>query len=144
MVVTSLKVTIKRSLRDIYQFLMEPDNYLLWQSGLVEIRTTNGMRPGSVIKFVSLGLGKRFTLEGLVTENDGVSTFTVVSNRGIIKFESNYVLRRHKDETELCLTNHINTGIVFKLAEGALQAIGDARYEGDLNMLKTILENSPA
>jgi carbon monoxide dehydrogenase subunit G len=140
MVTTSLKVDINRPVPEVYQFLMKLDNYLLWQAGLVDIKATDGMATGSVISFTSIGLGKRFTLKAQVKENDGQSSFTVVSSRGPIAFESTYRLEEHGNGTRVELRNNINTGGVFKLAESTLQSISNGRYESDLNVLKAILD----
>jgi ligand-binding SRPBCC domain-containing protein len=141
MVSTSLKIDINRPLPTVYRFLMKLDNYLLWQAGLVNVEATNGLTVGSRIAFVSMGMGKRFTLKATVKRNDGHSSFTVVSNRGPLTFESTYHLQEETNGTRLQLITNIDPGVAFKLAESVLQSISDSRYEGDLQALKAILES---
>ena len=100
------------------------------------------MQIGSHISFVITGLGKQFTRRAVVTANDNRSSFTVVAKQGPITFESKYEAHNIPAGCRLLLTNKIDPGHVFRLAEGVLQSISEARYEGDLRSLKAILEGT--
>lgn len=119
---------------------MKPENYLVWQSGLLEIEASDSMNVGSTITFMATALGQRHKIQAVVTENDQHSSFTVVARQGPITFESVYKLGPIPSGTRLELLNKIDPGVVFRLAESALQAISDSRYEADLKSLKAILE----
>jgi hypothetical protein len=142
MVTNRLAIDIARPMNEVFAYLMVPENYLVWQSGVLSIETTNGMNTGSKVSFVSVGLGQRHSIEALVVENDSVSSFTVVARQGPITFESSYRLLPVDGGTRLELHNRIETGVVFRLAESALQSIGDSKYETDLKSLKAILEST--
>jgi ligand-binding SRPBCC domain-containing protein len=141
MVTTSLHVDIRRPLEEVFHYLMDPQNYLVWQSGVLEIQASNGMAAGSVLSFVALGLGQKYKMQAVVTENDQHSSFTVVAHQGPITFESTYRLRPVPTGTRVELHMKIDPGVVFRLAQSALQSISDSRYEADLKSLKAILED---
>ena len=141
MVVSSHQVIVKRPIKSVYAYLMNLENYPIWQSGLVRVSATNGMKEGSFITFTAMGLGKAFKLVGQVTENNDADWFCVKSHRGPISFESSYKLSAMKDYTKVELTNKIETHSVFSLALPVLQAMSDSKYQADLETLKAVLES---
>jgi len=124
--------------------MMRVENWLLWQSGISNVTTTDGVREGSQVKLTSVVMGHEFELKAVITHNDGRSTFAAVSNRGPITFETWYTLTDIEGGTRVNFTNHINAHGVFRLAEGVLQSVSEAQYEADLRRLKTILESALA
>jgi carbon monoxide dehydrogenase subunit G len=134
-------IEIKRPMADVFAFLVNPTNYLLWQSGLVEIKATDEMNVGSQLSFVSHGLGRSTSLKGQVTENNGRDHLAAVNVAGPIKFTSSYQLTALDSmKTVLKLDNQIEIGSYFSLAEPVLQQIAKSRYTSDLETLRTILE----
>jgi uncharacterized membrane protein len=142
MVATNLVIEIRCPASEVYAFLMDLHNYPLWQAGLIKVNSTNGMRIGSNISFVVNGLGQKFTMRAMVTDNNNRSSFTVVAKQGPITFESSYRVQAVPEGCRLELSNKIDPGHVFRMAEGVLQSISEARYEGDLRTLKALLEGS--
>jgi carbon monoxide dehydrogenase subunit G len=146
MVDTKHAVDVKRTPKEVWDFLMNPQNYRLWQGGLINIEASDGMNTGSQIVFTSTGLGSQFNLAAEVTANNGKDNFELVSVRGPLTFTSRYQLEEIAGGTRLHVENHIQTHGVFNLASSALQTIGDIRNKADLQQLKTVLEvqNQPA
>jgi uncharacterized protein YndB with AHSA1/START domain len=140
MVTTRITVDIRRPIDEVFAYLMDPQNYLVWQGGLLELETTNGMEAGSVISFEAMGLGRKYKMQAVVTQNDHKASFTVVAQQGPITFESTYRLHPIPTGTQLELRNKIDPGLVFRLAQSALQSISDSRYDAYLKSLKAILE----
>lgn len=142
MITSRLSIAIQRPLAEVYDFLMEPKNYLLWMSGVKRIEATDGMTIGSLLTFIASGLGRTIKSQAIVTANDGRSMLQAVSRQGPLTFDSRYQLvARDATTTELTLINTIETGTLFRLAESALQSISDARYGADLETLRQLLEH---
>jgi uncharacterized membrane protein len=141
MLVTNHEITINRPLPEVWNFLMDIANYPMWQSGLVEVHSSNGMQVGSIITFTSVGMGRKFNLKAKVVGNNGHSSYQAVSNRGPVTFTALYVLTAKGDKTLMQMKTELETSIVFKLAESTLQSISDAKTEGDLKSLRALLEN---
>ena len=108
------------------------------------LHATDGFNPGSIITFTSMGLGKTFNLTAHIIDNDGKTGFRAISNQGPITFNSSYKIRPTKAGCRVQLTNNIETASLFSLAEPALQAIANSRYESDLKTLKIVLESTYA
>ena len=141
MVVSRHQVVVKRPLKQVFTYLMNLENYPVWQSGLVRVAATDGMSEGSFITFTAMGLGKSFKLVAHVTENNGRDQFRAKSHRGPITFDSSYKLSEVADGTKIELKNQIETHSVFNLALPVLQAMGDSKYQADLETLKAVLES---
>jgi hypothetical protein len=140
-VITSqLSIRIRRPLAEVYAYLMDVPNFVVWQSALMDVEASDGMNVGSAITFTALGLGQKLKLAAKVIENDNKSSFRVVSTRGPVEFDSLYTLRADGEDTIVWLKNKIDTNTVFRLAEPVLQSMSDSRYEADLAALKAILE----
>jgi len=134
-------IEIARPQREVFEFLNQLENYLLWQSNLSDISATNGMTDGSTITFTQTGLGQKIKLSGQVALNNGTDQIKVTSARGPIHFESSYQLRSvNASTTSLTLENRIDPGTFFALAGPVLQHLAEVRYEADLKTLKAILE----
>ena len=140
MVITSHTIDIAKPLPEVFSFLNDPPNFLLWQSSLVEVAATDGMNEGSLITFTSVGLGRKFELEAKVTANNGRDRIEAVSARGPLTFESKYFLAETDDGTRVHLSNDIRTHGIFNLARDVLQSIGENKYQADLERLKIVLE----
>jgi hypothetical protein len=141
MVTASHTVEIAASRKRVFAFLMDLDNYPLWQAGISKLTSTNGMNVGSTINFHASGIGKSFKLSALVISNDGESCFSAISHRGPITFNSSYNLTSTKTGCKIKVAAEIKTNGVFSIAQPALQAISESRYEADLATLKIILES---
>jgi len=136
-------IRIQRPVDAVYAFLMRPENYLLWMSGLISLRASDGLSEGSTLTFTSVGAGKKIEMVAVVTANNGRDEFAVDSVQGPMSFASVYRLERADGDTHLQLTNRIETNLVFRLAEPVLQAMSDNKYRSDLAGLKAILESEP-
>lgn len=144
MVTANHSVEIDVPVSVAFDFLTTLDNYPLWQAGISKLNATDGFNPGSTIVFTSMGLGKTFNLSAQIVSNDGESSFSAISNRGPITFNSTYKIRPTKTGCRVQLTNNIETASLFALAEPALQAVANNRYQSDLNTLKIVLESNYA
>lgn len=140
MVTASNSIEIEVPVEYAYSFLMDVNNYPLWQGGISEVEATDGLNVGSVITFTSSGLGKTFNLSAHVISNDGKSSFSAVSNRGPMTFNSTYKIRRAENGCRIQLSNNIETNSIFSLAEPALQAVANNRYQSDMQTLKIVME----
>ena len=141
MVTTSHVIDIEREPAEVFAFLQDPRNYMLWQSNLVDVSATDGMNVGSVISFISMGLGRRFELKAQVTANNGKDEFEAVSSQGPITFVSKFNLQPTEKGTRLHQFSDIRTHGIFNLASNVLQSMGDTKTKSDLEQLKIVLEN---
>jgi carbon monoxide dehydrogenase subunit G len=142
MVITSHNIDIAKPLPEVFSFLSDPQNYLLWQSGVISIDATDGMNEDSIITFTSMGLGRKFDLGAKVTLNNGHNHIEAVSTRGPLTFTSKYILEEIDGGTRLHLSNDIRTHGIFQLASGVLQSMGETKYQADLQQLKIVLERN--
>jgi len=141
MVSFAQSIEVSRPIKEVFDFLDNPVNYMLWQANVADIATTNGMRKDSVIHFIQTGMGKHLKLSAKVTANNGHDMIAASSNTGPITFTSTYQLRAlGPEKTELTLNNQIDTGSIFSLAAPVLQHLAEVRYDADLKTLKAILE----
>jgi hypothetical protein len=142
MVRIQLSIDINCPLAQAHAFLMNLDNFPLWQNALVQVEATNGLQVGSNITLIAMAIGKQLTMHAAVTHNNLRDCFSVVVKQGPISFESTYRLRPTATGCTFEITSKMDPGAVFRLAEGVLQSITESRYESDLRSLKAILEGS--
>lgn len=142
MIVTTNSIDIARPLEEVFEFLTEPQNYLLWQAGLISITATQGLEVGSRLSFQSVALGRGFEVEAKISANNHRDKIEAVSARGQFTFTSKYTLKEIPGGTRVRFSNRIDTHGIFHLAAGILQSMGEAKYRADLEQLKIVLEGN--
>lgn len=140
MVTSRTTVEIMRPPAEVWEYLMDTRHYKLWQSGVMEVKATNGTQLGSILRVKTVNLGKELVLTAEVIENDGRSRYCVRSIQGPITFNSTYTTTPIKGGTRLDIVNQIETHVVFRLAQSVLQSITDSKTKADVLNLKAILE----
>lgn len=140
MVTSSVYVDIKRSLSDVWDYLMNSSNYLKWHDGISELVTTDEMHKGSTLTLTSSGLGQPIKMTAIITENDEKSCFVARSNRGPIDFVYKHQLIPIAGGTRVEVVSQINAHATLHLAENVLQESSDYQNISDLQQLKVILE----
>lgn len=145
MVVISHSANIIRPLPEVWEFLTVPENYLLWQSGLISASATNGTEVGSRITFQTVALGRGFEVEAAVKVNNHRDKLEAVSTRGNFTFTVKFGLKEIPGGTRVSYSSRIDTHGIFQLAVGPLQSMNEVRQRADMEKLKILLEAcSPA
>ncbi|GAC1371342.1 MAG: hypothetical protein NVSMB39_5010 [Candidatus Saccharimonadales bacterium] len=127
MVVSKTSVVIMRPVSEIWEFLMNLDNYPLWQSGVLRVAGTDGPNVGSILTVATFALARKLDLTAEVINNDQHSRYTVRSIQGPLTFTTSYKLAARDGGTEVKFTCQIDTHAVFNLAEPVLQAVANTK-----------------
>ena len=142
MIRTRVQIKIGRPPAEVFRFITDPKNATLWQSAVAEVEAQPGLPAGSSGTVVTQALGQRVTSKFQVLENDGHSFYHARSSQGPVQFNTTQLVEPDGDAgSKVTIETKIDAGMIFRLAETALESIARARFEGDLQTLKTILEN---
>ena len=132
---------IGRPRGEVFDFVNDPSKVPLWQPSVISAEGIPGMPEGSEIVFDTQFLGRRSKMVIVIVENDGKSLTRSRSVRGPVKFETIYAFKEISPErTRVEVRVQIDAGMVYKLAEPALQSISRTIVESDLKLAKAILE----
>jgi hypothetical protein len=135
------QVWIHRPVDQVFAFLSNKENDLLWQSGLVEVRQAPGpLQVGSRIAEVYSFLGRKIdgTLE--VTEYKANRKITTKSTAGPFPIQYTYTLEPAKDGTQFTIDMQMRPEGFFALTEPIVGANLKKDLETGLATLKQVLE----
>lgn len=141
MITTKVQIEINRPAQDVFNFIIEPSNAVLWQLTTAEVTGEPGAPAGSVGQVVTQVFGQRLTSRYEILENDGRGYLHAKSSQGPLRFDTMQRVVPTKRGCQVILATSIDAGTVFKLAETALESIARARFESDLKTLKALMEN---
>ena len=136
-------VFIKRSPKDVFDFLNTPSNTVQWQSGsqYAEWTSNDSVGVGSTFKAGTKLLGRIIEAELELTEWDPPNRSSIKVVNGPIPFESYNRFEAQGDGTLLTSTFQIELGNFFKLAEGLVGKQIEKNVESDYSALKILLDN---
>jgi carbon monoxide dehydrogenase subunit G len=141
MITTSSSIEVKRPRREVFAFVTDQTQFPLWHSGVISVEGDNGMRPGGVYSIEMQYLGRRSVSKVEVLENNGLSVTRARSVRGPLHFDTTTELDElAPTRTRVTMRVRIDAGMIYKLAEPALESITNAILEADLKTLKALLE----
>lgn len=126
-------------MEEVWAFLMQPSNFLLWSNTLTAVEASDGLNQGSQVTFSSRSFGRLVTTKGEITHNDG-NSFKLHSKSGPIKVDACYRLEAKGQATTLTLDSSFETNNFFHLAESLVQSMSNTNSEASLASLKQFLE----
>jgi hypothetical protein len=142
MIRTRVQIKIDQPPAVVFEFVTDPTKATLWQSAVAEVEAPPGLPAGSKGRVVTQVLGQRVTSRFQVLDNDGRSYYRAISTQGPVEFQNVTRVERWGEGSKVTIETRIDAGMVFRLAETALESIAHTRFEADLHTLKTILETT--
>lgn len=137
-------VLIDRPIKDVFNFVSNPNNMSKWNSAVVSLEqvSSGAVAVGSKFKTVGEMMGRRIEGEMQVTayEPDTKCGFQV--NAGPMQVNLTLSFKTVGTGTKVSLNAQGNPGGIFKLAEGVMTGQIKSMMEGNLARLKSALEGS--
>jgi carbon monoxide dehydrogenase subunit G len=135
-------VVINRPVEEVFEFVTNPKNDLLWQSGVLESEQTSEgpMGVGTTLRSVSQSMGRRMEGTWEVIEYKANKKITTKAASGPISAETSLAFEPVEGGTRISLVGEGETGGFFRLAEPIVVRIFQRDLEASLATLKDILE----
>ena len=139
-------VVINRPVEEVFEFVTNPKNDLLWQSGVLESEQTSEgpMRVGTTVRSVSQFLGRRMEGTGEVTEYEPNRKIKTKGTSGPMTVEASYTFEPVEGGTRVSFVGEGETGglvkRLFGLADSIVVRMAQRGMETDFANLKDILE----
>jgi len=137
-----ISITINRPIEEVFAFMSDPENQLLWRSGLVEIEQTSegpiGM--GTTYREVMQFLGRRIENTGEIAEYELNKRNTVKTTSGPVPMEITSTFQPVEGGTEVTYGIDAELSGFFRLAEPLVVRMGKRQMEMELVNLKELME----
>ena len=135
-------VVINRPVDEVFAFLANPENEMLWnQSTQKSEQTSEGpMGVGTTVNIVTRFLGQSIDSTWEVTEYEVNRRRGIKSTSGPMPFEFAQTFESVEGGTKLTGTGQIEAGGFFKLAEPVVGRMARRQQETSLANLKDVLE----
>jgi len=134
---------VDKPIKEVFAFVSNPNNMSKWNSAVVSIQQVTPGDVGVGTKFKTVGEMMGRKLEGemqvKVYEPDSQTGFQLQA--GPMKMDLTMSFKTVGTGTKLSLHVEGNPAGVFKLAEGMMVGQVKSLMEGNLNKLKSVLEN---
>jgi uncharacterized protein YndB with AHSA1/START domain len=135
-------IEIRRPIGDVFGFLTDPRNTVLWQPAVIEARrlTEEPIAVGSRFVYVRRLLGTDIPSTLEVTELVPPRRSAVRIVDGPVTGEGSYTLREVPGATELRLAYHLEAAGFLRVAEQLVTRVLVREFEASLGHLKDLLE----
>jgi len=133
---------IDRPVKDVFEFVSNPNNMSKWNSAVVSLQQVTPGTVGVGTKFKSVGeaLGRRIEGGMQVTAYEPDSKCGFQLQAGPMQMNLTMTFKPVGTGTKLSLNAQGNPGGIFKLAEGMMTGQVKSLMEGNLARLKSVLE----
>jgi hypothetical protein len=134
---------INRPVKEVFDFMTNPDNNARWQNGTVSAKlvSVGPLGVGSIFHSVGKILGRELTMDAEVTQWDPPNVWGIKSKNGPIKFEGVNKFESKDGGTLITQSFQGEAGGFLKLAEGLAVKQMQKQIEGDGQTLKRLLES---
>jgi uncharacterized membrane protein len=136
-------IVIKRSARDIFEFLSNPDSDPLWQTHVVwSKKTSEGpMGVGTLVSQESHFLGKHVSYGTEITLYEPYKNFAWNITSGPLPGGGGWSLEAlGEEETRVTVHAELEVGSFFRMAEPLVARAGKRQNEANFATLKEMLE----
>jgi carbon monoxide dehydrogenase subunit G len=135
-------ILIDRPAEEVWEFVHDTANNLLWQTTLAESEklTEGPMDVGTRVREVRHFLGLRIETTWEMTEYEPNSTSAIRGVSGPIPLSGRYRVEAVGDGTRFTVTGELDAHGLFKLAEPVFARIAGRELEANLGHLKDLLE----
>lgn len=134
--------TINRPPADVFEFAVNPENWPLWRTGILEVAHSGGPRMGAGstwrIAAAMMGRDVEMTLEVTDYEVDRRVGFRSVS--GPVQLQGTFTFEPADGSTRISLVAEAQAGGIFRMAEGLMVRQAGKIWEDDMATLKGIME----
>lgn len=136
-------ITINRPVEEVLEFLTQVENLPTWAENIVEAEQTSQgpVGQGTTCRIVSEVMQRRLSHEFAVTEFSPGEKYAAHSTDGPFSMSLIYSIRPFESGSQLHSVSEIRLTGMLALAESAMSAIAQARFESDHRNLKRILES---
>ena len=142
---TETKITIKKPVKEVWEFLQNPGNLKLWLSGFQKVEPVSG-EPGTVgskAKHYFLERGKELVLhEEIIEVIPGKKFASTLGSSMMVNQVTSYFTDLGNGQTEYSLSSDTQfKGFLWKQLGPLMKGEFKKRQEKDLQTLKQVLEN---
>jgi uncharacterized membrane protein len=140
----SLKVKVNAPREKVFAFFANAGNLPQWNAGMLAISESGPMHKGMKCDFVTVVLTQQITNSSEVTEFEPNELVQFHNVEGAISHTGTYKFKDTEDGgcEIICSIEFEPKSIVLNFAQPVIEEMAHKRAEGDLMMLKTILEKS--
>lgn len=138
-----ISILVNKPVETVFEFMADPENDILWQSGVLESRRTSQgpMGVGTTEESESQFLGRRFKSTYDVTAYEPNREIGNKTTSGLVAVKVAYLYEAlDGGQTKVTFVLEGDAGSFFKLAEPILVRMTQRQWETNLAALKDILE----
>jgi uncharacterized membrane protein len=143
MATLEISTVINRPVEEVFAFVVDPENYPKWMSGISEVTITSAgpIGVGTTYRSVLTFLGRRIETEAEFTEYEPNHSYAQKSKSGPFPAQNRGTFERMEGGTLVNVTLAAEPGGFFKLAEPLLVSMLKRQFQADLANLKELMES---
>jgi len=137
-----ISTVINRPVEEVFAVASNPEDYLKWSPGLVEVKKTSEgpVGVGTTWRLVRQALGQRLEGDLELTEYEPNRKFTLDSKSRPFPGEARWTFDAVEGGTRVSVVLQAEPGGFFKLAEPLLRSFTKRTMETELANLKELME----
>jgi uncharacterized membrane protein len=138
-----MSVVVNRPIEEVFAKATDFNNQAHWTSGLIEAVLTSpgALRAGATYRYTSTMIGQRMDTQGTVITYDAPRDYAWRATSGPFPMSGGIKCETVEGGTRVTLYVDAEPGGFFKLAEPLLMSSTKKQFEGDLQKMKTWMEN---
>jgi hypothetical protein len=142
MISINLNALILRPIRDVFDFIIAPENNSYWQYGsLGSVQLSSGdMQVGTLFSSIGHFMGRRIQSDFEVTEFETNKSYGFETISGPIQLQTSYSFETVDRGTAVIVSSLINPGGFFKLVDPIVARAVKKQFKENLTTLKELLE----
>ena len=142
MISINVSTLILRPIREVFEYIVTPENNSKWQYGLLEsVRVPNqGVTVGALISSFGHFMGRRIESTFEVTEFESNKGYGFETISGPIQLQTSYSFEPVDHGTVVTVSTLINPAGFFKLVDPIVARIAKKQFKENLAKLKVLLE----
>ena len=135
-------IFINRPQQEVWDFISNPANRVLWLSSAESAEWTSEGPPGvgSTGRSVAKFMGRKIESTSVITIWDPPNQHGLKSVGGPVPFEETMKLESKENGTQLNVHSQMEIGGFFKIAEGLVGKQAEKQGDADFKALKLLLE----
>ena len=141
----SIKVNtlILQPVREVFDFIVEPENNALWQFGSLESAqlSDGGMQVGTLFSSFGHFMGRRIQSSFEVTEFESNKNYGFKALSGPVQLQASYKFEAVDHGTNLAVSTQVSPGGFFKLVDPIVARVAKKQFKENLAKLKRLLED---
>jgi uncharacterized membrane protein len=94
-------IEIERPVREVFEFISQPENFPRWQESLLEVRrqASGPLRVGSEVTEVRRFMGRKMETTWTCTEHEPYERSSIEEDEGLVPFKGTFELEERGDRT---------------------------------------------